>query len=296
MKLPAATPKVNQLIKKIPFFLLLFYLLSLTAGCARFMAAKFSRPLQTTLEQQADLELLYQGLPSLLLLNETLLADYPEADDLLLNSVRAESSYAELLEVYDQKTRAAQHAAMAVQTACKLLDRSLALTEACTADSEVFTKAVTRAGKEKTGALFWSAAAMATNMRLAGGAPAAAVLLPKARTIMNRLAIVAPSYYHGGPHIFLGTLYGMLPPMLGGNPEKSRTHFEAALKINDRRFLLTQVLYAESYARQTMDRTLFESLLREVLAADIKTPDLQAANALAKKKASLLLQNADQYF
>lgn len=113
---------------------------------------------------------------------------------------------------------------------------------------------------------------------------------------MTRLAATSPSYYYGGPHIFLGAFYGMFPPMLGGNPAKSRAHFEEALKINHRRFLLTQVLYAESYARQTLDRNLFENLLKEVLHADIKDPDLQSANALAKKKAALLLQQADRYF
>lgn len=296
MKLLFARHRVNQLGKKIPSFLLPFCMLALTSGCARLVAAKFSEPMQTTLERQKDLELLYQGMPALLLLNETILADNPGDQDLLLNEVRAESSYAELLGVYGEKKRARQYAGQAVTTACNLLEQSLALASACTADSEVFTQAVAHAGKEKTAALFWSAAAIATNMRLANGAPAAAILLPKARAIMTSLAATSPSYYHGGPHIFLGTFYGMLPPMLGGDPEKSRAHFEEALKINDRRFLLTQVFYAESYARQTMNRNLFDSLLREVLAADIRTPGLQAANALAKKKASLLLQEADRYF
>lgn len=287
--------KINQPGKKILLFLLplLFLLLS---GCTTMIISRFNRPMQATLERQGDLDLLYQGMPALLLFNESMLTDCPHSPTLLLNEVRAEDSYAELLEVYGQQKRARQHAKKARAFACRLMDQSLGLSDACTADTQVFAKAVAAAGRDKTATLFWSAAAMATDIKLEQGAPAAMALLPRAETIMTRLAATAPTYYHGGPHIFLGAFYGMFPPMLGGNPAKSRAHFEEALKINHRRFLLTQVLFAETYARQTLNRKLFEDLLQEVLHADVKDPDLRSANALAKKKAALLLQKVDQYF
>ncbi|MEJ2688555.1 MAG: TRAP transporter TatT component family protein [Deltaproteobacteria bacterium] len=292
----AARHKINQVGQKIPLFLLSLFLLILQNGCVRMAISQFNSTMQTTLERQKDIDLLYQGLPTLLLLNQTMLADHPNDTSLLLNSVRAESSYADLLQVYGEKERARQHAKKARGYACRLLDKSLALPDACTSDIDVFASAVAAADKDKTGALFWSAAALATDLQLEQGAPAAAALLPRAQTIMTRLASTAPTYYHGGPHIFLGTLYGMFPPMLGGNPDRSKANFEEALKINHRRFLLTQVLYAESYARQTLNRGLFERLLQEVIAADIKDPDLQSANALAKKQAAQLLQQVNRYF
>lgn len=295
MDLNAARHKIYQLGKKSPLFLLPLLLL-LQNGCVKMIASRFEAPMQATMERQDDLDLLYQGMPTLLLLNETILADYPNDESLLLNSVRAESSYAEMLEVYGEKKRARLHAIKARNYACRLLNRSLSLPDACTANLEVFSSTVASADKNRTGSLFWAAEALATDMKLEQGSPEAAALLPRAQTIMTRLVVIAPDYYYGSPHIFLGTLYGMFPPMLGGNPAKSKAQFEEALKINHRRFLLTQVFYAESYARQTLDRQLFENLLHEVLAADIKDPGLQSANALAKKKAAQLLQQVDQYF
>jgi len=91
MNQKAARHKINQLTQKIPLFLLPLLLL-LPSGCARMVVSRFEAPMQATMERQNDLDLLYQGMPTLLLLNETLLADYPTDPGLLLNSVRAESS------------------------------------------------------------------------------------------------------------------------------------------------------------------------------------------------------------
>lgn len=170
MNLKAAWRKINQPGKKILLFLLPVFFLLLN-GCARMVISRFNEPMQVTLERQGDIDLLYQGMPALLLLNESMLADYPDFPSLLLNAVRAEDSYAELLEVHGQKERARQHAKKARNYACRLLEQSLDLPDACTADNRVFAAAVASAGKDKTGALFWSGAALATDIKLEQGAP-----------------------------------------------------------------------------------------------------------------------------
>lgn len=279
---------------------ILFLLLSLmltTSGCAGMIASRLADSMQSTMERQSDIDLLYQGLPSLLLLQEAMLNEQTDNATLLLAAARGESGYAEILEVFGEQDRARQHASKGAGYACRLLSSSLALPDACTAQLPFFEAALGQTTAEEVEALFWSATALGTNVRVEQGSPRSLILMPKILAVMKHLLDKAPTFYHGGPHFFLGYYYGSLPVMLGGNSELSRSHFERALEISDRRFLLIQVLYAESYARQTFDRQLFATLLTEVLEANLESNEkLLAANALAKKKAQLLLEQVDQLF
>lgn len=113
---------------------------------------------------------------------------------------------------------------------------------------------------------------------------------------MQRVLELDEYYFNGGPHLFMGFAYGSRPPMFGGNPAKSKEHFEKALAAYKRRFLLGLVLYAQSYAVQNQDKPLFESLLNEVLttSADV-FPEQRLANELAKLKAKWMLDNEATY-
>jgi hypothetical protein len=283
------------MIPKFLLFLLLplFFLLS---GCASMIAFQFTDPVQQTIERQEDLDLLYHGLPSLLLLQESMLLDQPDSSSLLQTAVRGESSYAELLKTYGETDRARQHAQKGAAYACRLMSLSLSLPHSCSADLKDFNASLQQAGSAAVGPLFWSASALGTSMRLEQGSSRSMILIPRILAIMNRLLQLDAAYYYGGPHLFLGYYYGSLPVMLGGRPEESRRHFEEALRLGKRKFLLAQVFYAESYARQTLNRQLFEDLLKEVLSANIEIPELGAVNALARRKAESLLKQEDQLF
>jgi hypothetical protein len=85
-----------------------------------------------------------------------------------------------------------------------------------------------------------------------------------------------------------------LPPALGGKPERGRTHFDQALKFSGGRDLMAKVEYARRYARLVFNQELHDRLLKEVLAADPREPDLTLSNVLAQEQARELLQ--DEYF
>jgi hypothetical protein len=105
------------------------------------------------------------------------------------------------------------------------------------------------------------------------------------------------TYYYGGAHVFLGTLLGSRPRMLGGKPELSKAHFETALRLNGGKFLMTYVYYARSYAVQTQDEALFAELLAKVDSASLDIlPEFRLANAIAKQKARLLLSRQSDLF
>ena len=120
--------------------------------------------------------------------------------------------------------------------------------------------------------------------------------LPIVEQIMLRVVELDESYYYGGAHIFLGAYYGSRPKMFGGKPEASRQHFERALVLNDRKFLLTHVAYAETYARAMFDRELFLKLLTEVTNQPLLNSDMASSNKLAKIKAEKLIVQIDDFF
>ena len=105
-----------------------------------------------------------------------------------------------------------------------------------------------------------------------------------------------PGYGFAGAHLLLGALSGSLPAILGGAAE-ARDHFEAALSLTGRRFLMTHVLYAATYAVQVQDRALFDRLLDEVRGAGPNLlPERRLANAVAQQRAGRLARAVDELF
>jgi hypothetical protein len=74
-----------------------------------------------------------------------------------------------------------------------------------------------------------------------------------------------------------------------GEPEQARQMFEFALQKTQRKNLLTQVTYAQSYACIKGDRGLYEKLLNEVLATPDPDPEQRLGNTLAKRRAKRYL-------
>ncbi|MCS5622300.1 MAG: TRAP transporter TatT component family protein, partial [Nitrospinaceae bacterium] len=94
-----------------------------------------------------------------------------------------------------------------------------------------------------------------------------------------------------------GAFYGGRSRMLGGNPEKSRHHFEKALDLTEKKFLLVRLLFAKTYAVQNQNRELFESQLQAVVNAPPDLfPEQRLANEVARKKAAQLLDQIDELF
>ena len=114
---------------------------------------------------------------------------------------------------------------------------------------------------------------------------------------MEFVAASDSSFYHGGADIFLGTLYGSRPKMLGGDTERATKHFERAIRINGGTFLLTHVYYARSVALQTLNEPLFDELLLTVENTSIDVvPSIRLPNAIAKEKARLLREKKSDLF
>ena len=85
--------------------------------------------------------------------------------------------------------------------------------------------------------------------------------------------------------------------MLGGNLNKSKEHFEKALKISNKKLLLAPYMYARFYAVQTQDEKLFNNLLHYILSASAEILQEQnLANEVAKVRAERALRRKNEFF
>jgi tetratricopeptide (TPR) repeat protein len=270
--------------------------LFLSSGCTSIIVNPMLDPLTVSMQKQTDLELLQEGAPSLLLLLDGLIAGDPENEKLLMTATRLYGAYAKILYEKGQTERAANMSIKARDYGIDLINRLHGLENLNGMSLAEIDGALKKTDPDQVGYLFWGAYGWAIWIQLQEGAPAAMADLPIVENIMLRVIELDESFYYGGAHIFLGAYYGSRPQTYGGKPDASRKHFERALEINKRQFLLTQVAYAETYARMMFDRELYLKLLNEVLEKPLTDTDMASSNKLAKVTAEKLLNQVDEFF
>jgi len=84
---------------------------------------------------------------------------------------------------------------------------------------------------------------------------------------------------------------------LGGNLSQAQDHFGRAYALSQGRLLLVPLLEAQYYAVQVQDRALFAQRLQQILATpETLFPEQALLNAVAKRRAALLLRRIDELF
>lgn len=163
--------------------------------------------------------------------------------------------------------------------------------------SEDFKKSLQNISPSALPSLFWLGQCWGGWLLLNLSDLSSFAALSKVEAVMTQAVVWDPGFHLAGPHLFLGGFYGGRSKMLGGRPEKAKYHFERSLELTERKFLLNHLIYAKTYAVQNQNRPLFEDLLNEILdAPDDLFPAQRLANAIAKKKAKLLLDSSDDLF
>lgn len=266
-------------------------------GCTAMFTNRLIEPITLSLQRQRDLELLNDGIPSLLLMLDGFIAADPNNKKLLIAGIQAYTSYANSMYEQGREDRAADLSSTAKGYSLTLLKLTPGFNYNLPASLGKFKWNLFASGQEEVAALFWGGYGWATWIGFQNGSPAAIADLPKVEQIMLRVLELDEKFYYGAAHLFLGYYYGSRPEILGGKFKESRKHFERALEISNREFLLTQVAYAESYARMTFNRKLYKDLLTEVLSHPLDdTSELSFSNQLAKLRAQKLLDHIDAYF
>ncbi len=258
-------------------------------SCTGTLTKTFITPALDNMQEQSDLELVCEGTPSYLLMIDSLIAGHPRDPEMLAIGAQAYSGYiGAMIECGQSASRVQAMADKAHRYGTGLLRELLAIDTGD--DFQSFSRKLQRADKGDAGELFWATFALAVWVQQQQGAPAAMAWLGKIELLLLQIIELDEDVEMGGAHFLLGGYYGSRPVMFGGDPKRSRHHFQRALEISSRRMLIYQTTYAETYARLTMNRQLHNALLREVLDFPLSShPPNMLANQIAKRQARRLL-------
>ncbi|MDH3712314.1 MAG: TRAP transporter TatT component family protein [Gammaproteobacteria bacterium] len=269
-------------------------LLLVVAGCVS-ISERLAGSLSGAIQRQTDIETVRDGAPAYLLMIDGLIDDDPQNAQLLLSGARLYGSYAAAF--VDDPERTQRLAQRAKNYAGRALCIELADVCASTgARFDVYTRVLQGVDEDETWVLFGYGVTWAGWLQANSSDWNAIADVPKVRATMRRVVELDEQHEQGAAFLYLGVLATLLPPALGGEPEKGRRYFERAIEISRDRNLMAYVLFAEHYARLVFDRELHDELLSNVVDREIENDEFALNNTLAKARAKALLASGDEYF
>jgi hypothetical protein len=280
--------------RNILFWVIICHAL-LCFGCSALLTGTVVKPAVGNLQRQQDVDLVCEGAAAYLLMIDSLIESDQTNQDLLLIGVQAYVGSIAALESCGTPVERLQSLAGKARTyGRQLLSTVLSSDSALTTDTELVGALATLTPSSARD-LFWGAYGWLAWISQQQGSPAALADLVVVEQLMRRVIELDETVENGGAHLFFGIFYGAKPALVGGDPERSRSHFQRALQLSNRSLLPVQTAYAQTYARMTFDRTLHDSLLEEVLAFPLETaPENTLINQIAIRRARTLL--AEDYF
>ena len=286
-----------QTKRVLPAFVLGF----LFTGCIQTIAVSTVGSIAndgfSAITEEGDLAFAGQALPGNIKLLEVMLKSDPDNKKLLTLISQGYNSYALAFLEDSLQDRARDFYKRGRDFGLRMLRQDAEMARALDGTVDDLKAVLAQRDRDLVPAAFWTAFGWGSFIYLSLDNMDAIGDLPRAEALMEFVARRDSAYYYGGAHVFLGTLYGSRPRMLGGNPDLAKAHFEAALRINGGKFLMTYVYYARSFAVQTQDEALFISLLTKVESTSIDIlPEFRLANAIAKQKARLLMSRRSDLF
>jgi hypothetical protein len=221
---------------------------------------------------------------------------WPENDRLLLAAAQAYSSFASLLAEENETVFRDVLLSRSKAYALRALARR-GVADPQNAPFDRFEQAVHRTGAADLPYVFWAASCWAGWAVRNMDSVETLAELPRIEALMRRALALDEGYYYGGPHLFFGIWYASRPPVAGGSLERAAEHFARARESARNRFLMTEVYFAEIYARKTLDRELFIGTLEAVLSTPTDVaPELTLLNTIARRRAERLIAQADELF
>jgi len=272
------------------------------SGCStEKMAVRLALPLvegqYIALQEEADPELAENALPANLKMMEGFLKGDENNSAILTRLSEGFCSYSFSFIEDTDPDRAAALYQRGKNYALSALTAETGIENIGKLNLDQLNSALEKMDKDNVPSLFWLGQCWGGWLLLSLDNPLAFVAISKVESLMKRVLALDASYHYAGPHVFLGAFYGGRSKMLGGDPEKSRYHFEKSLALTGNRFLLTRVLYAKTYAVQVQDKKLFAEQLNTVIKSSGNIlPEQRLANEVAKLKAIRLMEMANELF
>ncbi len=258
-----------------------------------------------------DPELVAAAIPFGLKTMESLLAEAPEHDGLLLAASSGFTQYAfafvqgeaDLVEEKDLaratalRARARKLYARALRYGLRGLEARHAGFEAGLRNEARRGKTLAMATKTDVPLLYWTGAAWGAAISLSKEDAELTADQGLAEALQRRALELDEKFGRGAIHDFFISFEGGRPAAAGGSVERARRHLERAVVLSDGKRAAPYVSFAETVSVGTQNRAEFEELLKKALAVDPDAvPELRLANTVSLRRAAWLLARVDELF
>jgi predicted anti-sigma-YlaC factor YlaD len=256
-----------------------------------------------------DPDLIRDAAPTSLKLMESLLAESPRHEGLLLATARGFTQYAfafvdapaDELEEKDFAAASAMHQ-RAKRLYLRARDyglRGLEVRHARIAAS-IRTdpkSAVRRLAKRDVPLMYWTAAAWASAITLGKDQPDLVADQPSVEALVDRALELDEAYDDGALHAFLISYEPARQGARGDPASRSRRHLDRAVELSRGRLASPFVSFAESVCVQNQDVKDFRALLGRALEVDVNArPDWRLENLVMQRRARWLLSRVEELF
>jgi len=249
------------------------------------------------LNREPDLLLAEAAMPPNIELMEGMLINAPNNEELRNYAAQAYYGYAYGFIEDSNPQRAANFYKRGLNHALFNLEKSGLNQSHLSGNLEELQNKLNEFDEDELSALFWAASNWAKWINLNRDKAEAIADLPKTVMLMQRVIDIDENFFMAGPHIFFGVYHGSRSPMLGGNFDLSKLHFDKARKINNNQLLIVDLLQAEYLDRQKFDQPAFHKRLNTIINSPASSnADFVMINNIAKRKAERLLKKESQWF
>jgi predicted anti-sigma-YlaC factor YlaD len=256
----------------------------------------------STFAADEDPELVGEALPFSLKLMESLLAESPGHEALLVAAARGFTQYAYGWVDPADDPAGADRRPRARRLYLRGRDYGLrALTVAIDRFPERFATdprgAVAGAQKRDVPALYWTAASWGLAVALSKDDPEMLADLPRVDAMIARAAELDPAFENGSIDTFLITWEAARSGLSRDAAAKAREHYRLAVQRSAGRSAAPFVAAAEALSIPAQDRTEFDTMIERALAVDPNAePPRRLQNLLSQRRAEWLRAHADDYF
>lgn len=263
----------------------------------------------TSFSSDDDPELVKAAVPFSLKLIESLLAESPQHEGLLLAAASGftQYGYAFVNQEADEREDSDLAAATAMRARARRLYlrargyglrglelRHPGITEALRKQPKAAVKGV---DAKNVPFLYWTAAAWGAAISVSKDDPALVSDQIIVEALIDRALELDEDFDRGAIHAFLIN-YEMARQGLQGDPAvRARKHFDRAMELAGGKVASPLVTLAEAVSVEKQDRKEFESLLQRALAINADAaPEFRLLNLVAQRRARWLLGRVDDLF
>jgi predicted anti-sigma-YlaC factor YlaD len=263
----------------------------------------------TAFTGDTDPELVGDALPFALKLYETLLAQSPENEGLLLTTgsgfVMYANAYVQTPADMLPEDRYEEKVAMRERSRALYLRGRDYLIRGLDIRHPGFAEAVTderlgamleRTTVDDVAFLYWAGAGWMAAIGINSFDVKLGVTREAALSLLLRALELDESWSDGAIHEVLITYYGSMPEMLGGSEEKARGHFDRAVEISGGAKPGPYIALAQAVTVKKQDHEEFIRLLESAVAIDDEDPESALVTIISQNKAKWLLEHVDDFF